>query len=128
MSQIVVSLVIALVVFWFRSARKNRARWLKQLNLPGVWDLEDSRSRRMSLEIRATLSSGIYRFKTDNRNETGKWRITGNSIVFSLDGGNEERCELRLFDSGRIGINGPQHVRQIYLKRADNIVPLRNNS
>ncbi len=128
MSQIVVSLVIALVVFWFRSARKNRARWLKQLNLPGVWDLEDSRSRRMSLEIRGTLSSGIYRFKTDNRNETGKWRITGNSIVFSLDGGNEERCELRLFDSGRIGINGPQHVRQIYLKRADNIVPLRNNS
>ncbi|MEE3278222.1 MAG: hypothetical protein VX211_00365 [Pseudomonadota bacterium] len=128
MSQIVVSLVIALVVFWFRSARKNRARWLKQLNLPGAWDLEDSRSRRMSLEIRGTLSSGIYRFKTDNRNETGKWRITGNSIVFSLDGGNEERCELRLFDSGRIGINGPQHVRQIYLKRADNIVPLRNNS
>ena len=128
MSQIIVSLVVALVALWFRSARKTRANWLKQLNLPGVWDLDDARSRRMSLELRGTLSAGIYRFRTDNRNETGKWRITGNSIVFALDAGSEERCELRLFDSGRIGINGPQHIRQIYLKRADNIVPLRSNS
>ena len=127
MSQIIVGLIVALVVLWFKSARKTRERWLKQLNLPGVWDLDDDRTRPVALELRGTLSAGIYRFRTDTRKETGKWRISGNSIVLSVDGGREERCELRFFDSGRIGINGPQHIRQIYIKRADNVVPLKRS-
>ncbi|MFP6797070.1 MAG: hypothetical protein VB933_08395 [Pseudomonadales bacterium] len=128
MSQITVVLIVALVALWFRSARKTRTRWLEQLNLPGVWDLDDSHSRTISLEIRGTLSAGKYRFRTDNRNESGEWRIAGQSIAFSVDGGSEERCELRLFGAGRVGINGPRHIRQIYVKRADNVVPLRSSS
>ena len=128
MSQMTVVLIVALVALWYRSARKTRARWLEQLNLPGVWDLDDRHSRTISLEMRGTRSAGIYRFRTDNRTETGKWRIARQSIVFSVNGGGEERCELRLFDVGRIGINGPQHIRQIYVKRADNVVPLRTSS
>ena len=128
MSQIIVGLIVALVALWFKSSRKTRERWLKQLNLPGVWDLDDDRTRPVSLELRGTLSAGIYRFRTDTRKETGKWQISGNSIVLSGDGGRKERCELRFFDSGRIGINGPQHIRQIYVKRADNVVPLKRSS
>ena len=128
MSQIIVGLIVALVTLWFKSARKTREAWLKQLNLPGVWDLDDDRTRTVALELRGTLSAGIYRFRTENRKEAGKWRISGNSIVLAVDGGREERCELRFFDSGRIGINGPQHIRQLYVKRADNVVPLKRSS
>ena len=80
MSQIIVGLIVALVTLWFKSARKNREAWLKQLNLPGVWDLDDDRTRPFALELRVTLSSGIYLFRTENRKEAGKWRISGNSI------------------------------------------------
>ena len=57
MSQMTVVLIVALVALWFRSARKTRARWLEQLNLPGVWDLDDGHSRTISLEMRGTIET-----------------------------------------------------------------------
>ena len=60
MSQITVVLIVALVALWFRSARKTRARWLEQLNLPGVWDLDDGHSRTTSLEMRGTRASRSF--------------------------------------------------------------------
>ena len=122
-SLLVFAVVVAIVFTWVRATRKMRERWLRQLNLVGVWDL-DAEGALASIEFTGTLASGDFKARSDGGVEVGQWRITGNKIVLSSSAG-ENEFDLRYFDVGKIGIDGPGRERQVYRKRADNVVPLR---
>ena len=53
-SLIVVIAVAALAFIWIRGTRRNRARWLARLDLPGTWDREGQWGR---LELTGELTS-----------------------------------------------------------------------
>ena len=126
MGSLLVLIAVAFIVFtWMRVTRRTREKWLRQLNLSGIWDLDSDDRRQMSLEFTGTLSSGRYTARTDGGVESGTWRLVGHNLVLEPGQGASADYDLRLFDTGKIGIDGPGRQRQIYLKRADNVVPLR---
>ena len=66
-----------------------------------------------------------YLFTDGDKTQQGSWRIGPTSLILSPDNEESFECDLRLFDTGKIGIDGPGHQRKIYMKRADNVVVLR---
>ena len=58
----------------------------------------------------------------------GTWRLTGVALSLEPAGGRAAQYELRLFEEGRIGIDGPGRQREIYVKRDDNVIPFRARS
>ena len=123
-SLLVVIAVTALVVVWVRGTRKNRLQWLSRLDLPGIWEREGEWGR---LELTGSLDEGSFRI-TDGeggRDRAGEWRLEGNRLIFSEEQGEPFECDLRLFQEGKIGIDGPTLERRIYQKVPSNVVPLR---
>lgn len=118
-----VALVATVAFLWARGANRNRLRWLERLNLPGTWYAENS-GAAVTLELSGSLSGGNYVETADERTESGSWRLIGHTLSFTSAGGTSD-CDLRLFDAGRIGIDGPGRVRRIYERRQNNVVPLR---
>ena len=83
-----------------------------------------------TLRFSGTLSGGTYLvrvrdFSGNESSERGDWRIVGQTLELTTQG-ETERHDLRYFDTGKIGIDGPKHEREVYIKRADNVVPLRS--
>ena len=123
-SLLVVIAVTALVVVWVRGTRRNRLQWLAKLDLPGIWEREGEWGR---LELTGGLDEGSFRV-TDGDGETaraGQWRLEGNTLVFTEPGAEKIECDLRLFQEGKIGIDGPTFERRVYQKVPSNVVPLR---
>ena len=122
----------ALVFAWSRNSRKNRAEWLRKLNLPGKWELQDDAEdapARRSLTLTGTPSAGKYVSRNGDAVERGEWRLSGHTLTMAAtegEGAGEgpKRYDLRLFEPGRIGIDGPGREREIYVKREGNVVPL----
>ena len=127
MGSLILLLFVAIIVFsYIRFTKRNRERWLKRINLVGVWGLENTIDEVRSFEFRGSLSSGTYTFESGNRNQRGDWVIVGTCLKLVPNGGDPFECDLRFFDTGKIGIDGPGHERTIYLKRADNVVLLKH--
>lgn len=123
-SLLVVIAVTALVVVWVRGTRRNRVQWLARLDLPGIWEREGEWGR---LELTGGLDEGSFRI-ADGEGEAdraGKWRLEGHTLVFSMEEGQSVECDLRLFQEGKIGIDGPTLERRVYQKVPSNVVPLR---
>lgn len=125
-SLLVVIAVTALVVVWVRGTRRNRVAWLGRLDLPGVWEREGDWGR---LELSGGLEHGDYRISDGDGapDRTGRWRLEGHTLKLS-SGGAEQDYDLRLFQEGKIGVDGPGLERRIYQKVPSNVVPLRGNS
>ncbi len=125
-SLLVVIAVTALVVVWVRGTRRNRVLWLSKLDLPGIWEREGDWGR---LELSGGLEHGDYRIKDGEGapERTGRWRLEGNTLKLSTGDG-EQDYDLRLFQEGKIGVDGPGLERRIYQKVPSNVVPLRGNS
>ena len=122
------AIVAAIGAFtWLRSVRMNRQRWLQRLNLPGSWELEGADTATV-LEFRDGLAAGRYAAKTGAGAERGDWRLTGDVLTLTPDGGDSEDYALRVFENGAIGIDGPGRERQIYVRRNDNVVQLTRGS
>jgi len=123
-SLLVVIAVTALVVVWVRGTRRNRLRWLSRLDLPGIWEREGEWGR---LELIGGLDEGRFRITdgdgADDR--AGSWRLEGSTLVLTEEGAQSLECDLRLFQEGKIGIDGPTLERRIYQKVPSNVVPLR---
>lgn len=122
--------VAAFVILWLRGTRRARLAWLKQINLVGTWDL-DREGMTATLRFSGTLSEGTYLARVRDpsgieSSERGDWRIVGQTLELTTQG-HMERHDLRYFDTGKIGIDGPKHEREIYVKRSDNVVPLRSS-
>ena len=127
----------ALVFAWSRNAKRARDEWLRALNLLGKWELEssaDSASPSRSLTLTGALSAGKYvahdgEGAATSAIERGEWRLSGHTLTLAATEGESagdgpKRYDLRLFEAGRIGIDGPGRQREIYVKREGNVVPL----
>jgi len=127
-SLILVIVVAALAFTWIRGTRRNRASWLARLDLPGTWEREGEWGR---LELTGDLDGGRYRINEGSAreaDETGTWRLEGHILRLIPENGSAADYELRLFQEGKIGIDGPRLERRIYQKVPSNVVPLRGRS
>lgn len=122
-SLILIVIVAVIATIWVRSTRVARDRWLTHLSLPGTWECELEEGRTV-LELSGSLTGGRYVERGDGNDERGEWSLHGHVIEFS---GAERttQCELRSFDDGSIGIDGPGRAQRIYRRRASNVVPIK---
>lgn len=127
-----------------RASRRARSDWLRSLNLPGTWHLDASADAiRRSLTLSGEPASGSYVAKDGDAVERGRWRLRGHTLhLLPAEGGAEASADahasgaqgaatsydLRLFEPGRIGLDGPGRAREIYIKRESNVIPLRQRS
>jgi hypothetical protein len=123
-SLLVVIAVTALVVVWVRGTRRNRLRWLERLDLPGIWERVGDWGR---IELVGGLDRGRYRISEGEGavDRTGTWHLEGHTLVFETEGQARVECDLRMFQEGKIGIDGPGLEHRIYQKVPSNVVPLR---
>lgn len=120
--------VVAVAVFAWRGNRATRTKWLRRLNLPGMWHHETAEGLAGSLELWGTLVSGGYRLREDaGAMEEGQWRMEGHTLIFEASDGTKEVSELRFFENGKIGIDGPLRPRRVYVKAKNNVVTLRSS-
>ena len=128
---LLLAVVVGAVVFYVRGTRAARQRWLTQLSLPGAWHREGDGERRL-LRLGGELDGGRYVALDGSDEETGVWRLSGHTLVLHPDRSDDpeasQHFDIRLFDTGRIGIDGPGREREIYVKRADNVIELRARS
>lgn len=124
---IAAAIVVLLAGLLIRGARTNRRDWLKALSLPGTWVLRNAESLSV-LSFGGDLDQGTYSWREDGHEEEGGWRLRGHTLKLTPEGGQAVDYELRVFDDGSIGIDGPGHERCVYLRRRDNVVSLRSRS
>ena len=125
-SLIVVIGVALIVMLWVQGARRNRLRWLRKLDLPGVWRWQGHGGR---LELSGDLDRGQYRIVDPDAEELGHWQLQGHRLLLAPEGdAGQQTYELRFFDDRKIGIDGPGRERRVYTKERSNVVPLRRRS
>ena len=122
-SLLVLLAVTVLCVLWIRGAQRSRVQWLARLALPGRWQWRDHDG---ALELEGDLDRGRYRFQEPQGEEVGSWSLQGHELVLEpADGRPGTRLDLRLFEDGLIGLDGPGRERRVYVKQRSNVVPLR---
>ena len=128
---LLLAVIVGAVVLYVRGARAARLRWLTELNLPGAWHRDGAGESRL-LRLGGELDGGRYVAQDGGSEETGVWRLSGHTLVLHPDQSDDpeasQHFDIRLFDTGRIGIDGPGREREIYVKRADNVIELRARS
>ena len=118
------------VLLWVQGTRRNRLRWLRKLDLPGVWHCEQSKfTQEGRMEFSGELHCGQYRIVDPELEERGRWELDGHRLLLTPDADSDLLIyELRFFDDGKIGIDGPGRERRVYTKERSNVVPLRRRS
>lgn len=105
-----------------RSVREQRRDWLRRLALPGVWSGEQD-GCRYRLVLSGDLAGGTYRETSQSAagpvEERGRWSLDGQLLRFAPEGRPSSACDLRLFDTGRIGLHGPGRARRVYEREGD---------
>lgn len=123
----------ALLLVWLRGAKRTRERWLEALGLVGRWELqaaggESGKPRRRALTLSGDLSAGKYVARDDDTVQRGEWRLSGRTLTLSPTEGDDPSApahyEVRLFEAGRIGLDGPGRRREVYAKKDGNVIPL----
>ncbi len=130
MSTLLVFGAVAFVILaWIIRTRSARKKWVAELDLIGQWDLEGENVNKERIEFIGTRGdAGNYIASTDDTLESGSWYLSSYCLVLEPNEGEPQRYELRRFDVGRIGIDGPNRVRQIYRKkRVSNIIKLHEH-
>ena len=117
--------VLAILAVWVVRTRSARTRWILRLDLPGMWVLEGAEDNKVSIEFFGTPKDGQYIESLQDKIIAGNWRLSGSNLVLTPNERDDQVFEIRSFESGKIGINGPDRDRQIYLKQANNVVPMR---
>ena len=102
--------------------RAGRLHWLERLSLPGTWRCDEPNA---TLELRGGLARGDYVETSAGATERGRWALHGHTLTLTTSRGEAREYDLRLFDEGRIGIDGPARPRRVYQKQQTNVVPLR---
>ena len=120
--------VLIVLLIWIVRTRSALNRWVQLLDLPGIWELESSDEIKVSIEFFGTLKNGQYIESLHDKIVAGNWKLTGSKLVLAPNQQAEQMCEIRSFDVGRIGIHGLLRDKQIYQKRANNVVPMRRST
>lgn len=121
---------VGVVLYRLRSSRLN---WVRELRLAGRWETEVD-GRLLVLELHGGPDAGAYQESTRGEpgehagTEQGQWRIVGQALCFRPTGGTEERCELRAFGDGSIGLHGDRRRQRVYRRAAGNVVALRRDT
>jgi hypothetical protein len=123
-SLLVVIFVAALAFVWARGLRTNRRRWLERVGLPGAWHSTTEAGDEI-LELTGELDNGGYLERSPFGTDRGRWLLRGHTLVLVRDDGQSVELDLRLFDEGKIGLDGPGHERRVYTRAESNVVPLR---
>ena len=127
-----IALILAFIVIvaWISATRKARRKWIEQLDLNGTWDLEtsDPEQSEQNLWFEGEPENGIFTFQSKDENVTGAWKIVGSRLVLTSEQDNEQEFELRFFETGRVGLLGPDDQKRVFKKRSENIVKLRRRS
>ena len=106
------------LLFWIIWTRSARQRWVRDLDLIGQWDLEGDNPDQVRIEFIGTRGDqGNYMASEGDTLESGNWHLTSYYLVLEQLGGESNRYELRRFDQGLIGINGPARPYQTYRKK-----------
>lgn len=126
---LILGVVAVVILFWILRTRTARRKWVEELDLIGQWDLEGENANKDRIEfIGARGDSGNYMASTDDTLESGNWHLTSYFLVLQPNDGESVRHELRRFEPGRIGINGPGREKQIYRKkRVSNIIKIHEH-
>jgi hypothetical protein len=120
---ILLIILAAVGVYWARSLRQTRRRWLERLDLPGTWQWQGEEGE---LELSGHVDGGRYHFRERGLEETGEWRLAGHALVLTAEPQRTPvEYDLRLFKDGTIGIHGPGREQRIYVKKRGNVVSLR---
>lgn len=126
--------VVVMASLWMRSASRKRQDWLRALNLPGKWELDPPPAANggtpetKSLTLSGELAGGTYVAREGDAIHRGKWRLRGHSLGLEPTEGRADapaQYDLRLFEKGKIGLDGPGREREVYVKRDSNVIPLR---
>jgi hypothetical protein len=118
-------IIVSACFLWVKRTRAARERWIARLSLPGVWQC-DATNGPSVLEFVGEPTAGRYIEQSGRATERGRWRLLGNEIELETDAG-ARTYQLRLFDNGSIGIDGPGRERRIYVRQRSNVVPLRKH-
>ncbi len=125
---LIVVALIALVAMALARMRATRTAWIRALQLPGRW-IAETDDGRFALELAGGPDRGTYvESLVDDEGhapEAGAWHVDGNALCLRAHEGGEERCELRAFGDGSIGLDGPRRIGRVYRRGAGNVVPLR---
>lgn len=123
--------IALLCLHWARKARRLRQEWLQSLNLVGRWERvgEQPEAQRRSLTLSGDLACGSYVAKDGDAIHRGDWRLRGHTLTLQPKEGEAEsnaplHYELRLFGVGKIGLDGADRQREVYVKRGSNVIPL----
>ena len=119
---------VALVVLrWVRATKRARIEWLRVVNLIGRWERQpgDGNGEARSITFTGDLASGKYAAKDGDAVEQGDWVLRGHMLTLSPGEGDAAEFDLRLFQPGKIGLDGPGREREIYVRSSDNVIPLR---
>jgi hypothetical protein len=122
-SILLLAIIVSAAFMWVKRTRAARERWLSKLALPGVWQC-DAPNGPWVLEFAGEASSGRYIERSGRATERGSWRLVGNAIELESESATRT-YDLRLFDNGSIGIDGPGRDRRISVRQRSNVVPLR---
>ena len=129
MPLLVTTLVIVLVFVFLRMNRQARLRWLRQVDLPGLWHEQDSGSARTPRELRLLggLATGDYRLLEREHEQRGQWRFQGDQLLLTPEQGEVEVFSLRLFKPGQISLQGAEGDARLFHKQADNVVSMQRS-
>lgn len=122
MLQIVVVGVVALGIYlYMRSTRLAKEKWLKKLDLPGLWHWHEG-------EATLTLTGGYERGRFVAREVEkvieGEWRLSGHKLVLQAPG-YRQSLDVTLYQAGSIGLEDETGIRRAYTKESSNVVPLK---
>ncbi len=127
-------LPLLLVLAWFafvlwRRAAGQRKRWRRQLSLPGSWRWEEGDSL---LSLSGELSAGSFLLREGGEQCSGRWRLLGHKLELYPTRGELKLTatqpyvfDLRRFENGAIGLDGPDRKQRVYGRSNENVVPLR---
>ena len=127
---VAVILVIVIVAAWAKHTRDARRQWIKDLDLMGTWELDTSETDDAATSVRFTGNLDVGDFVLESAGEeiSGTWKLAGTSLILTNEESEESEYEVRYFEHGIIGIDGPGREKQVFHKRVENIIPLRRRS
>lgn len=129
MQQFLIGVVIAAIIvfLWVRHTRESRRKWVESLDLVGTWEpgSEGVTNTPIILSLTGQIDRGDYELRFSDRIERGIWTIVRSNLVLTSEQGQDHSYELHFFETGKIGLHGPNISRTVLVKRVENIIPLR---
>ena len=85
MSVVVTVAVVVLVFIYLRMNRQARLRWLRQIDLPGLWREQANTEGAVASELRLLggIASGDYLLLRGSQEQRGHWQFRGDELVLS---------------------------------------------